>query len=633
MKTSPQPEKITWRAIILGLLPIPLNVYLVVQTETVWTTQYPTTMSILFNAVFTLFLFTLLNLFLIRFYPRWQLTQGELLTIYLMVTLACVVCGHDLLQATMCILGHATWFATAENEWQSLFFRYIPQWIAVADKDALRGYYEGTSNFFEAAHIHAWLIPILSWTLFFSALAFSMMMLSVILRKQWIEYEKLSYPMILLPFEMTKGTSFYRNRLLWIGVAIGLGVDLINGLNYLYPQIPGIPIHQDIGSYFTEKPLSAMGWIPINFNPYAIGIGFLMPLDLAFSCWIFYLFWKAQLIFGAMTGMSQIPDYPHTDMQSLGAYLGLCLFALWVTRKHLWRVILTIVGAKSGVDDSDEPMRYRGAFLGLVFSGAIIVGFCLKAGMSLWMVLAFFLIHFALVLAFTRMRAELGTPIQDFYRAGPGFFLTSLLGSRNIGPQNLTIFSFLYGFTRNYRAQPMPNQLEGFKLAERAKINAKQLLWVMWLASVIGLLVGFTSFLHAGYRYGSLGTWRGQEAFSDLQRWLTYPSETDWTNLSFFGFGIALTFITLAMRLRFIWWQFHPLAYPLTGSWGFGHIWFPVFIAWVIKALLIRHGGLGGYRRALPLFLGMMLGEFVMGSIWAISGLLLGQQMYSFKHW
>ena len=69
-----------------------------------------------------------------------------------------------------------------------------------------------------------------------------MMMLNVILRKQWIEYEKLSYPMILLPFEMTKDASFYRNRLLWIGFAIGLGVDLLNGLNHLYPQIPDIPI-------------------------------------------------------------------------------------------------------------------------------------------------------------------------------------------------------------------------------------------------------------------------------------------------------------------------------------------------------------------------------------------------------
>ena len=252
-------ENITWRAILLGVLSLPLNIYLVVQTETVWTTQYPTTMAIFFNAVFTLFLVAIFNLFLTRHLPKWRLTQAEMLTVYLMVTLACVVCGHDLLQATMCVLGHAAWFATPENEWQTLFFRYIPDWIAVMNRRALTGYYEGTSNLFEIEHIQAWLTPVLAWLVFFSALAFSMMMLSVILRKQWIEHEKLSYPIILLPYEMTKDAGFYRNRLLWIGFAIGCGIDLLNGISFLYPYVPSIPIRHDIGILFTEKPLSAIG--------------------------------------------------------------------------------------------------------------------------------------------------------------------------------------------------------------------------------------------------------------------------------------------------------------------------------------------------------------------------------------
>ena len=64
-------DNITCRAVILGILSVPLNIYLVVQTETVWTTQYPTTMTIIFNAVATLFVFTILNLFLKRYLPAW----------------------------------------------------------------------------------------------------------------------------------------------------------------------------------------------------------------------------------------------------------------------------------------------------------------------------------------------------------------------------------------------------------------------------------------------------------------------------------------------------------------------------------------------------------------------------------
>ena len=164
------------------------------------------------------------------------------------------------------------------------------------------------------------------------------------------------------------------------------------------------------------------------------------------------------------------------------------------------------------------------------------------------------------------MRAELGTPTQDFYRAGPSFLLTTLFGSRVTGPRNLTGYAYFYGFTRNYRSQPVPNQLEGFKIAEQSDTNSCHLLWLMWLSTVLGLLIGFFAFLHAGYKHGSLGTWRGQETFTDLQRWLLSPSETDWPNVGFLSVGVILTSVMLFCRLRFIWWPFHPLAYPLAVS-------------------------------------------------------------------
>jgi len=101
----------------------------------------------------------------------------------------------------------------------------------------------------------------------------------------------------------------------------------------------------------------------------------------------------------------------------------------------------------------------------------------------------------------------------------------------------------------------------------------------------------------------------------------------------FLSVGVILTSVMLVCRLRFIWWPFHPLAYPLSANGNFAKLWFPVFLAWFIKLLLLRHGGVRAYRQALPVFFGVMLGEFLMGTIWAVIGLILGQQMYSFKHW
>ena len=40
----------------------------------------------------------------------------------------------------------------------------------------------------------------------------------VILRKQWIERERLIFPLAQLPLEMTK-KSFFKNKLMWLGFA------------------------------------------------------------------------------------------------------------------------------------------------------------------------------------------------------------------------------------------------------------------------------------------------------------------------------------------------------------------------------------------------------------------------------
>ena len=284
---------VTFRAVTLGLLLIPVNTYFIMANHLKFWSTLPTTMSLIYNVVITLMVLIPFNFLLKRFLPRFALKQGELLTIFVMLSISSAISGHDMMQTVVPTIPDGFWFATPENEWKQLFWRHLPPWLTSDNLASLKDLYDGESSLYTRAHLMDWLRPILWWTVLLTVLIWVMICLDIFLRKQWIGYEKLSYPMILLPFEMTKNTSFYRNRLLWMGFAIGLGLDLLNGLNFLYPYIPSIPIRQDIGRYFTEKPFNAMGSIPVYFNPYAIGIGFLMPLDLAFSCWLFYLFWKA----------------------------------------------------------------------------------------------------------------------------------------------------------------------------------------------------------------------------------------------------------------------------------------------------------------------------------------------------
>jgi len=70
------------------------------------------------------------------------------------------------------------------------------------------------------------------------------------------------------------------------------------------------------------------------------------------------------------------------------------------------------------------------------------------------------------------------------------------------------------------------------------------------------------------------------------------------------------------MRARFWWWPFHPLGYALCASWTMIVFWFPVLIAWILKTLIARYGGMRLYTRARPFFLGLILGEFSMAVLW-----------------
>ena len=84
------------------------------------------------------------------------------------------------------------------------------------------------------------------------------------------------------------------------------------------------------------------------------------------------------------------------------------------------------------------------------------------------------------------------------------------------------------------------------------------------------------------------------------------------------------------MRVRFSWWPFHPLAYAVTSSWEINLVWLPLFIAWLLKIIILRYGGRGGFQRAMPLFLGLMLGQFVVGSLWNIYGIFAQVPTYQF---
>ncbi len=255
--------------------------------------------------------------------------------------------------------------------------------------------------------------------------------------------------------------------------------------------------------------------------------------------------------------------------------------------------------------------------------------------MSWWISLIFFLLYFFLSTAISRMRAELGAPMHDLHYTGPEQIMVTAAGTRKLGPMNLSMFSFFWFFTRTFDSHPMPHQLEGFKLAERSGIKSKFFFTAILIAMGVGVLSQFWALLSISYKLGAVNqmSWvpmiYGQEPWGHLQRWLVNPIRSNYIAMGFSLFGVLFAIALMLMRMKFLWWPFHPAAYAAaSGSWAINYIWFSLFFAWIVKLLLLKFGGVHIYQKATPFFLGLILGQFVVGSIWPILGIIFHVPTY-----
>ena len=634
---SPQQRTLTWRVVLLFAITAPINCYFLIQMELVRYT-FPTWVVPLSNVIFILTAVMLMNGVIRLLKSSLALGQGELLFLYVTLSLATTLAGCDVLQAILSVLGHSTWFATEENEWRTLFWHHLPQWLTVSDRDALRGYYLGESSLYLPQHLRVWGPVVAAWILLFLVTAFIFLCLNTILRRQWAERERLTFPIIQLPLAMTNPTSrFFRNKRMWIGFAIAAGISLFNGLSHLYPVIPHIPVTRRFFT-FHEPPFSLYGTIITAFYPFAIGIMFLMPLDVLFSTTFFYFLYRNEVALARAVGWHSIPNFPYLNEQTIGAFIGLCFFFAWTGKRHFRSVLksATSRGREAQTQVRDEPMSYRMAVWGFVL-GILLFAFLLyKAGMAMWLAFVFAVLFLITPLVTTRIRAESGIFVHAYHWQAPRYILNTVLGTHRLGARNLTALSVCF-FNRDYRPQQMPHQLEAFKIAEVARISQRRMLWTILIATVFGALVAFWVQLHFYYQFGAdsgyFGPWSlgyGREYFGRLTNWITYPLDTDWIGVIFIGIGFTVMMALSYLRVKFFWLPLHPLGYVMASNQEMSDLWIPLLIALFLKWLILRHGGIQSYRRVIPFFLGLVLGDYLMGSMWSLLNVLLNTTMYQF---
>jgi len=623
---------VTARALVLGALLIPPNVLWITSMELIWNSGQPTMMSLFFNAVFTLLMLAVLNLALRRWTPQWALSPGELATVYAMVTMGSAVAGHDFLQVLVNELPMATYYNSDTNGWTELFRDYLGANVLVSDTRAVWDFWEGDGLLYALPAIRPWLAPLATWTVFVLAIVGAMLVLDVLVWRRWTEQEKLTYPLTDIPFKLTEpgmgiiGRELMGSRLFWIGFGLAAFIDIYNGIATLRPAWPVAPVTgRDLIPYRElGYPWRAMGRTWVSLYPFAIGLGYLMPQDFLFSCWFFYWFWKFELIGAWMTGFNR-SGAPFVQEQTFGAYIAIAVFALWAGRRYYASVVSMVLRGRHPPDEARQALPYQFALAAFVALAAVATIFVTNVlGVSLGPALIYLAGYLALSLAITRMRAEFGLPVHDLF-TGPFDMMTRIGGTRWLGRDNILGLGLLYWLERVQRSHPMPHGIESLALGERRNVSAPGMFGALSVAVIVGMLAAYWANVHLAYTYGFASTpadapYLAKGAFSRPQAFVGLDRPWDPTRLGALLAGGAFSIGLLMMRQRYVWWPFHPAGYAASSIVFMGLMWLPMLIAWTIKGLTLRYGGQRLYRKLLPVFLGLVLGEFAVGSVWGLIG-------------
>ena len=585
------------------------------------------------GAIFIFFLFTFfVNAFLALLHPRLALRREELVVAYIMGIVGCSIPTMGLTEYLLPIISGSMYYASPENEWVQLIHPFIPPWLVPQDAEAVKYFYEGAPRGY-ALPWAAWFVPLLAWIPLILAIYFSMICIMVILRRQWIERERLTFPLVQVPLSMIEDGDkpsiikpFFKNGLMWVGFALPFIVGCLNALHNYWNFVPNVNLSTSI-PLFRNTTSQA---ITLSFP--MLGFSYFVNLDIAFAIWFFNLLARVeQGIFGII-GVTSTQElyyaggFPILAHQGMGAMLILAVLGLWTAKPHLKQVLSKAIYDTPEIDDSDEILSYRVAVYGLGLSIAFIAIWLWLAGLALWVLPIYLAAMYLMFIAITRVVAEGGIAAARAPLIASDF-TTSALGTTAMGPQSLIALGFTFVWAADIRTFVMASCANGLKLAEETLSRRKRgLFWAMALAIVVSLVTSIATVLHLSYTYGgiNLNSWffgpTGGPVypFNFVAGHLnnpTGPNLVGW--ISTLAGGTIMALLMLA-RQHFLWWPLHPLGFAVSTISMTNYISFSVFLAWLLKTAILKYGGPLLFQRAKPFFLGLILGQFAVAGLWLI---------------
>lgn len=643
---NPKPKALTLRVIFLSLSLALFFGYANPHIDFLFSNTYLGSAHLPPGAIGVLLLLIFCNGILHWLGPRLKFSRNELLTVFITTLFSCLVPGRGGELFFIPNTVGAFYYATPENKWRDLMLPHLPSWFSPAqnasgsyNSSLVEAFYNGG----QGVPWQAWLLPIVMWAILIFSIYIMLGCLAVILRAQWADYEALTFPLLKLPLEMTETTpegelikegapSFFRNPLTWVGFGIAVWIQGLNGLNYYFPEVPPFPLSINSTQYFSEAPWNQMGPFMLRILPFAVGISYLLSSEVALSFWFFYLVHKFCYIGAYQLGLppGALPDPTWTrgfaksfiSYQQIGAMWMYAALVLWIGRVHLLHVARRALRrAPVEAGESDEAISYPLAFWGFAISSFILVGWTALSGLRLDLAFYMWLSYFVIALCLTRVVVEGGMlyvnhgwspllPLAHLVGAGPGKWINPEGAVPGALIQNSLMIDL--------KAFLLPSFLHGFKLARDREIPLRPLFFLIFACVAVAFITGVHTVLNIAYSEGGLkmnSFWANggpQEPARTVKEISGGVQDSFLTNWLWTFFGAGTTWGLVIARMRFAWFPLHPLGYIMWSPFVMYAMWFSIFLGWLCKVLIMHFGGPTIYRKAMPAFLGLALGDATM---------------------
>jgi hypothetical protein len=574
-------------------------------------------------------------------HKKFILSSSEMVLIFFMVSIACVIPSWGFMGNLFGVIAGLKYFATPANNWNNIFINHIKSFFLNTNMQSIIYFYNGYYGKISPSYA-SWITPLISWFILIFIFYFLSVCISVIFRKQWIENERLIFPLAIVPLEVVKKNNIseriptiFKNKVFWIGFGIAFFFLSINGVLHYFPIMQPVSFVQMISIFRNTESIIFL----ISFV--IIGFAYFLPTDIAFSLWFFYLLSAIESGWFNISGFS-LPGYNEvyagssaaTSFQGGGAMLILFLFVLWIGRKHLKDVFQKAFGKKKEINDKDEMLSYRTAVFGGLISICLLLFVFHLFGMPFFVSILFIFFVLVIFIGLTRIIAQAGIGFARATVIPPDFTAYSLPPSV-VTANGYTALGLQYVWAADIRTQVLTSTIDGLKMNEEAKIKPKIFFFSIIVA--IGLSYFFSAWttIHLGYIHGALNApngWFYGSGFPSavgtfISSKITNPlsKQIIISRLIFVGIGAICMLFLIFMHQTFLWWPLNYIGLPIADSWAIRWAWFSIFLAWIIKIIILRYGGAKIYYKTIPFFIGLILGSIGAMGVWILISVFAGQ--------